>query len=113
MGCTPKSLASSLATIVLCKTGLVHRDQLVDVVDLGPIDSPDLTSRLAWFTGEVVGIKTLVLQRVPAPVGGTPNSSVGGTQRRSFNPEFSGTRGLRWARSGSTYSRTNGVGGRL
>ncbi len=73
-------------------TSLAHRDRLVDVVDLGPIDSPDLASRLAWFAGEVLRIKALILQGTSTPAEGSSDSGVETIQTPSFNPEFSGVR---------------------
>ena len=60
---------------------MAHRGQLVDVANLGPIDSPDLASRLAWFAEEVARIKDLIVQG-PAPANVAP----------AFAPEFSGGR---------------------
>ncbi len=73
-------------------TSLAHRDRLADVVDLGPIDSPDLASRLAWFAAEVVRVKALILQGTATGAEGTLDSGVRAIEMPSFNPEFSGTR---------------------
>ena len=65
-----------------------HRDGLVDVVDLGPIDSPDLLHRLSWYTGEVLRIKSLILGE-SLDADEQPDDLV---EPPVFTPEFSGAR---------------------
>lgn len=68
-------------------TQMAHRDRIVEVVDLGPIDSPELVFRIKRFAREVVRIKDLILQPSTSSRG-SPQADVDAT----FTPEFSGAR---------------------
>lgn len=68
---------------------MLYYDRLVDVVDLGPITSPRLPRRLAWFAGEVARIKAICAE---GPDGRTGSHSTTKPAIPTFSPEFSGKR---------------------
>ncbi len=70
---------------------MVHGDKVLNVVDLGPIDSPNLPSRLAWYAAEVNRIKDLKFHGA-SPAAETPRADRVSTEPPAFTPEFSGSR---------------------
>ena len=70
-------------------TQMQYERRIVDVVDLGPIDSSHLASHLAWYTREVVRIKDRILR---GPDQDSPQSGHQGIGPPTFVPEFSGAR---------------------
>ena len=69
---------------------MLHKDRLVDVVDLGPITSPRLPRRVARFAHVVARIKEVCAKEQEAAetgVRGTPKPVI-----PTFSPEFSGKR---------------------
>ena len=70
-----------------------YKDRLVDVADLGPIDSRRLPGRLAWFAREVVRIKRVVETERGNSDDSPSRSGVAVAKKiPGFVPEFSGTR---------------------
>ena len=69
---------------------MLHKDRLVDVVDLGPITSPRLPRRVARFAHEVARIKEVCAkeqEEAETGVRGTPKPVI-----PTFSPEISGKR---------------------
>lgn len=70
-----------------------YKGRLVDVADLGPIDSRRLPGRLAWFAQEVARIKRLIDTESGSSDDSPPRSGVTVAKKiPGFVPEFSGVR---------------------
>ena len=70
-----------------------YNGRLVDVADLGPIDSRRLPERIAWFTREVVRIKRVIETESGSSDDSQPRSGVAVAKEiPGFVPEFSGVR---------------------
>lgn len=68
---------------------MLYNERLVDVVDLGPITSPRLRRRVAWFAHEVARIKEACAGE---QAGGTGVRARPEPAIPTFSPEFSGRR---------------------
>lgn len=72
-------------------TEMVHRNETVEVVDLGPICSPNLPRRIGRFVQQIVRIKDAILATT-SDADARPTVSSGPNTSSGFVPEFSGVR---------------------